>query len=677
MAAGSAQKAAADEGMWTFDNFPAARVRAAYGWSPDQAWLDRVQKASVRLDNGCSGSVVSRNGLVLTNHHCVIDCVADLSTARQDYVGPGFLAAERREERVCPGLEVSILQSIVDVTARVRNAAGNLTGLAAAEARETATSTIEQESCGEDRAKRCEVVSLYRGGQFKLYTYDRYQDVRLVFAPELQAANFGGDPDNFNFPRFAFDMGLLRLYRDGRPASFANPLQIDPAGAEANELVFISGHPGSTQRLLTVAELEFLRDQYLPWRVEYFAMLRGSLITESTKGEEEARQSLDALLNVENSLKAFRGQRGALVEPAFFATKVAEERRLRDALAANPQLRQRFGDPFAEAARAVQAGNAYWRPYQMLEVRFGAGSQLLSDARSLVRAAAERARPEAQRLGEYTAANLPSLEQAIGAESPVSPFLEELEIEFWLSRTRELLGADHPAVKAMFGAQSALEIAHEIATSSQLASPAVRMRLFRDPAQVQASNDPAIALARRVDSFAREARSDWGVTSAAPLAAASEQIANLRFEVLGDATYPDATFTLRLSYGQVKGWNDPAAGQVAPFTRISGLFDRATGAAPFDLPARWAAARSRLRMDTQENLVTTNDIIGGNSGSPLLDRQGRIVGLVFDGNIHSLGGAFGFDPQLNRTVAVSSPLIIEGLRTVYGANAIADELVSR
>ncbi|MEP7210099.1 MAG: S46 family peptidase [Alphaproteobacteria bacterium] len=669
-----APAAGADEGMWTFDNFPSAKVKAAYGFSPDKAWLDRVQKASVRLEGGCSGSVVSKDGLVLTNHHCVADCLLALSSAGNDVTEKGFLAPARNDERICPAFEVSILQSINDVTERVKFATAEAAPQDVAAKRRAEMSLIEREGCHDDPAKRCQVVSLYRGGQYKLYRYDRYDDVRLVFAPEQQAASFGGDPDNFNFPRYDFDMSVLRLYRDGKPVTFSDPLKISAEGAREGDLVFVSGHPGSTDRLLTIAQLDFERDHFLPWRVEYLAQMRGSLLTESTKGEEEARQVYDALSGVENSVKVFKGERGALVEPAFFATKVAEEKKLRDALAMKPGLKAKYGDPFGDIEKIMRAQQSVWLPYQMLESRFGGGSVLLADARRLVRGAAERAKPDGQRLAEFSASRSRSLERIILAEAPVHPALEQLEIEFWLNKTREYLGADDPAVKAMFGKRSAAEIALDIISYSQLADASARRKLWDNPASVTASTDPAIVLARTVDAAAREARTKYETTVSGPLSTASEKVAGLRFDVLGENTYPDATFTLRLSYGAVKGWTDPVHGPTPAFTYVSGLWERATGAFPFNLGSMWVGAKAKLAPGAQMNMVSTNDVTGGNSGSPVLDRQGRVVGLAFDGNIHSLGGAYGFDPALNRTVSVASPILFEALRKVYGANALADEL---
>jgi hypothetical protein len=669
-----AVSAVAEEGMWTFDNFPSGQVKAAYGFAPDQQWLDRVRLGSVRLESGCSASVVSTDGLLLTNHHCVSACTSALSSPGNDYGRNGFFTKARSEERICPGGEASILRSVSDVTARVRAATAAVAPENANSARSAEYARIERETCGDDPRRRCQVVSLYRGGQYKLYEYDRYDDVRLAFAPEMQAGFFGGDPDNFNFPRYALDMALLRLYRDGQPAKFTDPLRLDPAGPAEGDLVFVSGFPGSTERLLTLAQLEFQRDHFLPWRIEYLSQLRGSLLNEATKGEEEARQVDDTLQGAENTLKVLKGQRSALVEASFFAAKQDQERRLTDALAASPALRSRYGDPFADLASLQEANRRLFLPYQMLEVRFGAGSVILNDARQLVRAAAERAKSGADRLPEFADARLAGIERRLLAEVPVNPSLERLVIAYWLEKTREYLGPSHPAVRAMFGARTSAEIAAEIVSSAQLPDVAFRKRLWQNPDQVALSADPAIVLAREVDAAARETRRSYEASVTGPASLAAEKVAALRFDVLGDSIYPDATFTLRLSYGVVKGWDDPTHGLIEPFTYASGLWTRATGAYPFNLAPSWVGKQSVIPPRTQFNFVSTNDIVGGNSGSPVLNRNGRIIGLAFDGNIHSTGGSFGFDPELNRTVSLSSQMIITALKQVYGASALADEM---
>lgn len=669
-----ASPAGADEGMWPFDRAPLDMIRSAHGFAPDQAWLDRVRAHSVRLENGCSGAVVSQQGLVATNHHCIAECLAELSSPRSNHIANGFIAEGRRGERVCPGLETSILTATVDVTERVEKAAASMAPADREGARRREASRIEAETCGDDPARRCQVVSLYRGAKRVLHRYDRYSDVRLVFAPELEASFFGGEIDNFSFPRYSFDVALLRLYRDGEPVRFADPLRFATAPPQDGELVFVSGHPGDTRRDMTVAQLERERDHDLPALIEYLAQLRGALLNESIKGEEETRQLFDMLQSVENSLKAYRGQRLALVEPAFFTSRVAAEADLRRKLTADPDLIARFGDPFAEIESLLLAERSLFAPWRMLEQAFGSGSVLLADARTLVRAAEERAKPDAERLAEYVDDRLGRMEGALLAQGPIHPALERLLIEYWLDQTREQLGPDHAAVKALFGARTSAQIAGQIVRASQVGDHGFRGRLWRDAALVAATDDPAIELVRQVDAAARAARADYTRRVSGPIAEASRRLAGLRFAIDGDDSYPEATFTLRLSYGVVKGWNDPALGQVDPFTRVSGLWSRATGAFPYRLPDRWVAARGRLSGDAVFNFTTTNDTVGGSSGSPLLDRHGRVVGVLFDGNLPSLGGAYGFDPAHNRSIGLSAPLIVEALRKVYQAEALADEL---
>ena len=668
-----AAAAFADEGMWTFDNFPSDKVAATYGKAPDQAWLDRVMGLSVRLDTGCSASVVSKDGLVLTNHHCIVGCLGLLASEQEDLVATGIVTASRAEERQCPGAEASILQSISDVTATVKAAAEAEGVTDALTVRRAKISEIEAECAGDDAKKRCEVVPLYRGGQYHLYEYKRFQDVRMAFAPEQDAGFFGGDPDNFNFPRYAFDMALVRLYEDGAPATFGDALAFDAGGADDGELVMVSGHPGSTQRLMTVAQLELLRDDYLPFRLSYLSEIRGRLIQHGTTGEEAERQAANDLFGVENSFKAFTGRRAALADKAFFGKIAADEADLRARYAANAALAAEHGDPWATIEAAVEAQKGLWRAEELLENRMGGGSDLLNYARALVRAEAEKAKPSTERLPEFADARMASLNQFMASARPVYPDLEELSIGFWLLKLREQLSPDHPAVKAAFGSRSAEEIARDIARNSKLSDADFRKKLWSGEVSAAEADDPALALFRTLDPFARAIRKEAEDKVDGPVADAAEAIAAIRFALDGDSVYPDATFTLRLSYGAVKGWEEPGK-SIPPFTYTNGLYERATGAFPFRLEQTWVAAKDRLNPQTKFNMVSTNDIIGGNSGSPLLDADGKIVGLVFDGNIHSLGGAYGFDERLNRTVAVASPIMVEALRKVYGADALADQL---
>ncbi|MEW6018006.1 MAG: S46 family peptidase [Pseudomonadota bacterium] len=666
--------ARADEGMWTYDNFPADKVKAAYGVDIDQAWLDRVRGASIRLTNGCSASVVSGEGLVLTNHHCVVDCIQALSSPEQDFVQTGFLTGGREEELKCPGQQAEILTEIVDVTETVQAAGAGLSGQAFNRARDAAVARIEQEACAEDADFRCQVVSLYRGGQYKLYKYRRYDDVRLVFAPEFATAFFGGDPDNFNFPRFNLDMAFLRLYEDGAAAVTPTHLTWVDRAPEAGEPTFVSGNPGSTSRLLTVAQLETLRDLAIPMSQLQRSELRGRLIQFSQQGAEEKRIATDPLFGVENSFKVFFGRQFALNDPAFMAAKAAAESELKARVAADPALARDIGDPWGQIAATQAAYAELYLPYRQVEAVAGGGSSLFGYARTLVRAAQERAKPNAERLAEFTEARLPLLEKRLLDARPVDLPLEELYLAFWLSKTREYLTTDDPATQLILGKESPEAMAARLAAGSRLADPAVREALWEGGlAAIQASDDPMIQLALRLDPKARELREAWESRVEAPTAQAAEKIARARFAVYGDQVYPDATFTLRLSYGQVQGWT--YRGRTIPATTtIGGLYERATGAEPYALAPRWIEARSKLDLDTVYNFVTTNDIIGGNSGSPVVNARGEVLGAAFDGNIHSLGGDYGYDGAINRTVVVSTAAATEALRKIYGREALLAEL---
>jgi hypothetical protein len=672
-----AAPAIADEGMWTFDNFPSAQVEAAYGVKIDRRWLDTVQAASVRLTSGCSASVVSGEGLVLTNDHCVIDCQQALSTAEKDFVKDGFVPAGRNEERTCPGMQAEILTSIVDVTEKINAATAGRIGGDFVRARDAAVAEIEAGGCGPDaRAERCQVVSLYRGGQYKLYKYRKYDDVRLAFAPEYASAFFGGDPDNFNFPRFNLDAAFLRLYENGKPARTPRHLTWTSRAPEESEPVFVSGNPGSTDRQMTVAQLETQRDLALPIAQLQRSELRGRLIRFSAESPEHKRIALDALTGVENSFKVSYGRQFALNSPALIDAKRAAEAELKAKVAADPALAAEIGDPWAEIEQAQAAYAEHYLRYRQLETSATA-SDLFYYARTLVRGAQERTKPAGERLPEFGPARLPLLEKQLLDADPVEPALEELVLAFWLSKTREYLLTDDPAVKQLLGDESPEGLARRLATTSKLADPAVRKALWEGGlAAIQASDDPLIQLVLRTDPAARAARSAWESEVAGPIDRAAERVAKARFAVYGDAVYPDATFTARLSYGKVAGWTH--RGQTIPaFTTIAGLYDRATGAEPYQLAPRWVAAKDRLNAATVFNFVTTNDIIGGNSGSPVVNAKGEVLGAAFDGNIHSLGGNYGYDGEVNRTVVVSTAAISEALDKVYGQQALLKELKAR
>lgn len=666
----------ADEGMWTFDNFPTSRVQEKYGVTIDQAWLDHVRGGAGRLANGCSSSLVSGDGLVFTNHHCVIGCVQNISTPENDYVENGFIAHSRAEERQCPAFQVEFLETIDDVTERVRAATAGRAGQEFTRARDAVIATIEQEACAARAdTHRCQVVALYQGGQYELYTYRKYSDVRLVFSPELQASFFGGDPDNFNFPRYAFDGSFLRLYENGEPVSTPEHLRWGLTPPEEGDPVFVAGNPGNTDRLFTVSQLASLRDFIYSDLMLHYSELRGRLSQFGKTDDEHERIAKDDLFGIENTLKRMRGQFKALLDPGLFEMKRAADAELRAQVAADPELSARIGDPWAEIeeAQRVRAG-LYMKEY-LVEGRAGFGFDLYGDAVDLVRGAAERVKPNEDRLPEYAEARLPRLENLLLAHEPRYPELERLKLEFWLLKLREYLTADAPETALFIGSGSPETIAATL-SQSRVADRAYREMLWEGgQAAIDASDDPLIVYVRERDAAARAIRKEYEERVDGPTDRAMERIAAARFAIYGTDVYPDATFTLRLSYGAVDGWTYNGV-IVPPFTYFQGLYQRATDYPPFNLTPRWQEAEHTLDPDTIFNLVSTNDIVGGNSGSPLLDADGEVIGAVFDGNILSLGGTYYFDPTVNRAVTVSTLAITEGLQKVYGADALVAELTA-
>jgi Peptidase S46 len=663
----------ADEGMWTFDNFPSHTVEAKYGFAPSEAWLDHVRAASLRIAGGCSASFISAQGLVMTNHHCVVDCVQELSTAQQNLVETGFSAPTVAEERKCPAFELDQLTQIRDVTAEVEQALAGKTGDAANAALRAKEAELQQ-SCGSDPSTRCDVVSLYEGGVYDLYRYKRYNDVRLVFAPEMTVAQFGGDPDNFNFPRFDYDIGLVRAYEGGHPAASPDYLKWSANGSKDGDLVFVSGNPGGTSRQLTTSQLAFERDKLIPSLIPSISEYRGLLERFVTEGSEQAREGNEELFFDENSFKVWFGRQQALLDPEFFGVKMREEQSLRQKVVADPKLAadKTAWDDIAqiEAARAqlfTRRGVA----------RAFSRSDLLNFAITLVRVAAERSKPNGERLPEYTDQALVQVQQAVSGPIPIYKDLEELKLAWIFASARRDLGADDPFVRKILGKQSPEQLAHRLVSGTHLEDAKVREELYKGgQAAIAASTDALIVFAASVDPDLRAARKEYEDRVDAPTRAAAERIAKARFAVYGTSVDPDATFTLRLSYGTVKGFTDAQGRFVEPYTTIGGLFNRATGAPPYTLPQSWISAKPELNLATPMNLSTTNDIIGGNSGSPLINKSAEIVGLIFDGNIFSLGGDYGYDATQNRAIAVDSRALLDGLRKVYHLNRIADEIES-
>ena len=672
-AAMPATSAKAEEGMWTFDNFPIQTVNSLYGTSIDQAWLDKVRGAAVRI-SGCSASLVSPQGLVLTNHHCVISCVNDLSDAQNDYVKNGWMPATREEERQCPGQTAEILTDITDVTDRVLGAGAGLEGSAFVAARAAETQAIQTEACNNDPKLTCQVISFYRGGRYALYKFRKYDDVRLAFAPEFQAAFFGGDPDNFNFPRYALDAGFLRIYEDGQPVATPNHLTWNANAPTEGEPVFVAGNPGSTSRLLTVSQLERLRDQTMPINLIQSSELRGRLQQYSFTDEEAARISVDPIFGLENSFKVYYGQEQTLTNAAFMAAKREDEAELRARVAADPALAERIGDPWGDLTRIEAQAADLFLPYRQLEANAGQRSALYGFARAIVRASKERAKPAAERRAGYSDADLEALGRRLQTVAPIETDLEEIYLTFWLSKTREYLTVDNADVQRLLGRESPEALAQRLVEGTDLASPEHRAAMLAmTPEQLAASGDPLIEFVLRNDDAAQAVRAQWESTVSGPTARAAEKVAQARFAAFGDNQYPDATFSLRLSYGQVKGWTYRGT-EVPAFTYMGGLYERATGSQPFLLAEQFAAREADVNKETVYDFVSTNDIIGGNSGSPVINARGEVIGAAFDGNIHSLGGAFGYDGELNRTVTVSTAAITEALRNVYRQPRLLEEL---
>ncbi|MGE0531536.1 MAG: S46 family peptidase [Hyphomonadaceae bacterium] len=666
--------AQAEEGMWTFDNFPTERMREEMGWAPDQAWLDRTMAGTARMP-GCSASNVSEAGLVLTNHHCVISCVTALSTTDNNYIVDGFMAQARAQELRCPNMSIDVLTAITDVTGAIEAATAGVTPETFARARDAEFARLTRECT--TATTRCEVVTLYQGGRYALYQYRTYDDVRLVFAPEHQMAAFGGDPDNFNFPRYCLDFSFLRLYENGAPAVTPNHLDMRFTPLAEDEVVLIAGNPGRTSRLRTTAELAFERDTNLPWQIASLSELRGRLIAYSALGPDQSRIASSALQSVQNSFKGLSGRRQALADPAGFARVAEREADLRQRVRRNRAATREVAGAWEEIERAQGVYRGMFYQYQYLEQRAGERSLLFQWARDLVRGAEERQKPDGQRLARYADARLPAVVQSLRASRPVTPEFEEIFLSFWLSKTREHLTVDDPITRRILGSESPEALAERL-SQSRLADPRYRMELWEGgAAAIAQSDDPMIEFVRSWDAEARAVRERFVTEVEGPVARAQERIARARFRAFGEALYPDATFSPRLTYGRVIGWSEPSGRVVGPFTYTEGLYERATGHEPFVLSQRWIDARGRLDPRAIFNATTSTDVIGGNSGGPLLDRAGDVIGAVFDGNIHLLGGEYFYDGDLNRSVIVTSTIIRTALSDVYGMNALVAELEGR
>jgi hypothetical protein len=660
--------------MWTFDNPPVKQLKDKYNFTPTQQWLDHIRLSSVRFNDGGSGSFVSPNGLVITNHHVALGQLQKASTAQKNYVRDGFYAKTQAEELKAADLELNVLVSMENVTSRIQGAVKpGMTDKQALDARRAEEAQIEKESL-DKTGLRSDVVSLYAGGEYWLYRYKKYTDVRIVFAPEQQAAFFGGDPDNFTFPRYDLDFALFRVYENGRPVQSKEYLKWNSKGAPDGDLVFVSGHPGSTERGLTLAQLETDRDVLYPLRIDRYKRELQMLRAYAARGPEQARQATDLIFGFENSRKAVEGEYQGM-DKALFDKKAKEEAELRAKVNANPEWRRDYGNAWDEISEVTK------RQRSLLKVRqyrtISSASQLAGLARQIVVYVQEMKKPDAERLDGYHDSQLEELKFYLFSPAPIYPEFEEALLTFSLQTSRDELGSDDPWVKAIIDDKVPAQVASEAIRGTKLADPAVRKMLVEGgEAAVNASKDPLIVLARKADPFFREMHKEYEENVEAILTAAEEKIAKARFLIYGKSVYPDATFTLRLAYGTVKGY--PMNGtQAPPKTTFYGLYDRSASfdnKPPFNLMPRFVDRREKLNLSTPFNFVSTADIIGGNSGSPVINRNGEFVGLIFDGNIESLTGNFVYLEEANRAVAVHSAAIIEALRKLYDAPSLAAEL---
>jgi Peptidase S46 len=670
----AAPLALADEGMWLYNAFPKEKVKAQYGFLPTEEWLDHVRLSSVRFNNGGSGSFVSADGLTFTNHHVGADCIQKLSTAGTNYMKTGFYAKTQAEEARCPDLELNVLVGIEDVTAKVNaNLKPGMTAAEAGQAQRAAMSAVEKD-CVAATGQRCDVVTLYSGEVYDLYKYKKYTDVRLVFAPEFDAAFFGGDPDNFTYPRYDLDITFFRIYENDKPVHLDHYLKWSKGGVKEGDLIFVSGNPGGTDRLRTVAQLQFLKDVNYPVRLERYRRRIALLQKFSAESAENARIAQEDLFGLQNSQKAINGELEGLRDLTLMSrTNTAEREQEKLYLEKNPNR----PNPWKEIANAMKVEREIYNPYVFVEALRGYYSDLAEYARLIVRAGKEKAKPNGERLREYRDSALPSLEQRLFSTAPVYKNFETVTLADSLAQMREVLGADDPAVKATLNGKSPEEAAKDLIGGTKLEDVAVRKQLYQGgKAAVEASTDPLIVLMRNVDPAARAVRKRYDDEVDAVERRDGAAIARARFAQSGFKQPPDATFTLRLSYGTVKGYSENGK-KIPYFTTMGGAYQHAEehgNKPPYNLAESWIKMKSKLTLSTPLNYVSTADIIGGNSGSPTVNRAGEVVGIIFDGNIQSLVWNFFFDDRQGRAVHVDSRGIIESLRNIYGAGTLADEL---
>jgi hypothetical protein len=682
--------ASADEGMWLYNEAPKDKIKAKYGFELTQAWLDHVRLSSVRFNNGGSGSFVSADGLTFTNHHVGAGCVQQLSTEGHDYIKTGFYAKTQADEAKCPNLELNQLVGIEDVTDKVNaGVKAEMSAADAGQAQRAAMSQIEKD-CSTSTGLRCDVVTFYSGQVYNLYKYKKYTDVRLVFAPEFDIAFFGGDPDNFTYPRYDLDITFFRVYEDGHPAHLDNYLRWSRTGVKNDELVFVSGHPGSTARMQTMAQLEFTRDVNYPSVLALLKRRIALLQDFSKQSEENARIAKEDIFGLQNSQKAITGYEAGLMDKSIWDAKAADEAKLRAAYKANPK-NSSTPDPWEQIAQAEKLQHDIYLQLNYLERLRGLASGLPQIARILVRAAEEKPKPNGERLREYRDSALPSLEQQLFSPAPVYKNLDTTLLADSLAEMQDALGKDNPNVRNVMGkwvpatsgesahyaAWTPADTAKYLIEGTKLDDVAVRKQLYEGgQAAIAASNDPLIVAMRAIEPDALALRKEFDDKIDSVVRLNGTLIAKARFAQSRFSQPPDATFTLRLSYGAVKGYKENGK-DIPYFTIMGGAYEHAAehnNEFPYKLPESWMNAKSKLDLKTPLNFVSTADIIGGNSGSPTVNKQGEVVGIIFDGNIESLSANFAYSEEQSRAVSVDSRGIQEALRKIYGATALADEL---
>lgn len=673
----------ADEGLWLFNAVPKDKIKARYKFEVTDPWLDHLREASVRFNNGGSGSFVGPNGLAFTNHHIAIDCLSHISTPQHDYVATGFLAKSQADEPKCPALELNVLMGIEDVTKKVESAVKPGMSTADAGAAQRAEMSTIEADCAKG-GMRCDIVTLYSGGLYHLYKYKKYTDVRLVFAPEYAIAQFGGDSDNFEYPRHTLDTAFFRVYENDKPVVLKEWLHWTTAGVKQDELVFMSGHPGSTARLNTMAQLDFYRETSYPLQLKWRGDSIAALHAFAGKSAENARITEERIFGTENSQKAQKGYYAALLDKNLMAQKSESEKKLRAALVTNDAS---LDSAWTNIATAMTAQKQIYLPYSLLERMQGFDSELVQYARTIVRVTAEKQKPNNERMREYRESALASLEQQLFSTAPVYDSLEKLTLELGLQRLRDNLG-DATLSKRVLADRTPADAAAYYIDNTKLKDVAFRKSLYQGGWEaVSKSDDPLIALLRDIDPQARSLRKRFDDEVDAVVRREGGRIAAGRFKVEGLSFYPDATFTLRLSYGSIGGYTEDGRGSVVPkgtkvkyFSTMAGAFDREAkkgGKTPYALPESWHKAKPKLTLTTPLDFVSTADSIGGNSGSPIVNTKGELVGINFDRNMQGLGRNFYYSEVGMRQIAVDARGIIHALRIVYGANDLADELVGK